>query len=73
MFFNAERRNSQTLAYNCGVLERAVQEAILDNYYLKGGVAMELRFAEGARATKDIDIGLTGERADRLRTPTRSA
>jgi hypothetical protein len=34
---------------------------------LKGGVAMELRFAEGARATKDIDIGLTGERAERLR------
>jgi hypothetical protein len=23
---------------------------------------MELRFAEGARATKDIDIGLTGDR-----------
>jgi len=51
----------------CGVLERAVQEGILNNYYLKGGVAMELRFAEGARATKDIDIGLTGERAERLR------
>src|ERR1035441_7900732 len=34
---------------------------------LKGGVAMELRFAEGACATKDIDIGLTGERAERLR------
>jgi NADPH:quinone reductase-like Zn-dependent oxidoreductase len=28
---------------------------------------MELRFAEGARATKDIDIGLAGERAERLR------
>lgn len=51
----------------CGVLERAVQEGILDSYYLKGGVAMELRFAEAARATKDIDIGLTGERAERLR------
>ena len=25
----------------CGVLERAVQEGILNNYYLKGGVAME--------------------------------
>ena len=34
-----------------GVLERAVSEGILDNYYLKGDVAMELRFAEGARAT----------------------
>lgn len=51
----------------CGVLERAVNEGVLDNYYLKGGVAMELRFAEGARATKDMDIGVAGERADRLR------
>jgi hypothetical protein len=50
----------------CGVLERAVHEGILSNYYLKGGVAMELRFAEGARATKDVDIGLAGERAERL-------
>jgi hypothetical protein len=51
----------------CGVLERAVNEGVLDNYYLKGGVAMELRFAEGARATKDMDIGVAGERAERLR------
>jgi hypothetical protein len=51
----------------CGVLERAVHEGVLDNYYLKGGVAMELRFAESARATKDVDIGVVGERADRLR------
>ncbi len=50
----------------CGVLEHAVSERILDNYYLKGGVAMELRFAEGARATKDIDIGISGERPERL-------
>ena len=50
----------------CGVLERAVNEGVLDNYYLKGGAAMELRFAEGARATKDIDIGVSGERAARL-------
>lgn len=50
----------------CGVLERAVHEGVLNNYYLKGGVAMELRFAEGARATKDVDIGLAGERAERL-------
>lgn len=49
------------------MLERAVNEGVLDNCYLKGGVAMELRFAEGARATKDMDIGVAGERADRLR------
>ena len=51
----------------CGVLERAVSEGILDNYDLKGGVALELRFAEGARATKDIDIGVPVERTKRLR------
>jgi len=51
----------------CGVLERAVNEGILDSYDLKGGVALELRFAEGARATKDIDIGVSGRREERLR------
>jgi len=39
----------------------------LDSYDLKGGVALELRFAEGARATKDIDIGVPVERTKRLR------
>ena len=38
------------------MLERAVNEGILDNYDLKGGVALELRFAEGARTTKDIGV-----------------
>ena len=51
----------------CGVLERAVSEGVLDSYDLKGGVALELRFAEGARATKDIDIGVPVERTKRLR------
>lgn len=50
----------------CGVLERAIQNGILTNYYLKGGVAMELRFAGAARATKDIDLGLAGDRITRL-------
>lgn len=44
-----------------------MNEGILDNYNLKGGVALELRFAEGARATKDIDIGVSAEREKRLR------
>ncbi|WP_433965918.1 hypothetical protein [Tunturiibacter gelidiferens] len=51
----------------CGVPERAVSEGILDSYDLKGGVALELRFAEGARATKDIDIGVPVEPTKRLR------
>jgi hypothetical protein len=33
----------------CGVLERAVEAQVLDAYYIKGGVAMELRFAQRAR------------------------
>src|ERR1700722_18304616 len=28
----------------CGVLESAVEKSVIDIYYLKGGVAMELRF-----------------------------
>jgi hypothetical protein len=50
----------------CGVLERAVTEGVLEDYDLKGGVALELRFAEGARTTKDIDIGVSGQREKRL-------
>jgi Nucleotidyl transferase AbiEii toxin, Type IV TA system len=50
----------------CGVLERAVNDGVLPGYYLKGGVAMELRFANAARATKDLDLGLQGDRLSRL-------
>lgn len=50
----------------CGVLERAIHDGILRRYYLKGGVAMELRFADSARATKDLDLGLDGDRTYRL-------
>jgi predicted nucleotidyltransferase component of viral defense system len=50
----------------CGVLERAAADGLLGGYYLKGGVAMELRFAQRARATKDLDVGLPGDRAARL-------
>lgn len=51
----------------CGVLERGLDEGILGTYYLRGGVAMELRFAGAARATKDMDLGLDGNRAQRLK------
>jgi hypothetical protein len=52
----------------CGVLERAVSEGGLDNYYLKGGVAMELRFAEGGEhmadhatnIAEDVIVGVRG-------------
>jgi len=50
----------------CGVLERAVETDVINSYYLKGGVAMELRFAGAARATKDFDLGLEGTRTERI-------
>jgi hypothetical protein len=50
----------------CGVLEQAVEQGVIDRYYLKGGVAMELRFARAARTTKDFDLGLEGNRTERL-------
>ena len=40
----------------CGLLERVLAEGILGAYHLKGGIAMELRFAQRARATKDLDL-----------------
>jgi len=52
----------------CGVLERATVEGLLAGYYLKGGVAMELRFAQRARATKDLDLVLDCDRRTRLRS-----
>jgi nucleotidyltransferase AbiEii toxin of type IV toxin-antitoxin system len=52
----------------CGVLERAMQEGVLGAYYLKGGVAMELRFAQHARATRDLDLGIEGSRTTRMQT-----
>jgi len=50
----------------CGVLEHAVEKGVINTYYLKGGVAMELRFAHAARTTKDFDLGLEGNRVERL-------
>ena len=51
----------------CGVLEQAMEQGVIDSYYLKGGVAMELRFARAARTTKDFDLGLEGNRTELLR------
>jgi hypothetical protein len=52
----------------CGVLERATAEGLVGGYYVKGGVAMALRFAQRARATKDLDLVLEGDRRTRLRS-----
>ncbi len=41
----------------CGALDRAIEAGILSGYYLKGGVAMELRFAEHARGIRSYRVG----------------
>jgi len=43
-----------------------MEKGVIDTYYLKGGVATELRFARAARTTKDFDLGSEGNRAERL-------
>lgn len=50
----------------CGVLQRAIDEGVITDYHLKGGAALELRFADRARTTKDIDVGLPGDRGQRF-------
>ncbi len=51
----------------CGVLQRAIDERVITDYHLKGGAALELRFADRARTTKDMDVGLPGDsRRDRF-------
>lgn len=52
----------------CGALDGAIQAGDLAGYYIKGGVALELRFAERARATKDLDLGMEGTRASRMQS-----
>jgi hypothetical protein len=50
----------------CGVLQRAIDEGVISDYHLKGGAALELRFGDRARTTKDMDIGLPGSRRQRF-------
>jgi predicted nucleotidyltransferase component of viral defense system len=58
----------------CGALQRAIDEGILTDYHLKGGAALELRFADRARTTKDLDLGLPGDsRRDRFAALERAA
>ena len=52
----------------CGVLERAIEQGMLGAYCPKGGAAMEIRFAQRARATRDLDLGLDGDRIRRIQT-----
>lgn len=52
----------------CGGLDRSIQAGDLAGYYIKGGDAMELGFAERTRATKGLDVGIEGTRASRLKS-----
>jgi hypothetical protein len=49
-----------------GALQAAVERGDLASYQVKGGVALELRFPGVVRATRDLDIGMPGTRADRV-------
>lgn len=67
----AFKRNGAHIPPQTHSADAIVTQALRDRArYLeaKGGVAMELRFAEHARATKDLDLGMEGTRADRLRS-----
>ena len=64
---DAARRNGMAVdRYNrwisymalCGVLQRGVEASVIPIFYVKGGVALELRFGNRARASKDLDVGL---------------
>lgn len=58
----------------CGVLQHAIDEGVITGYHLKGGAALELRFADRARTTKDMDVGLPGNsRRDRFTALERAA
>ena len=63
----AFKRNGAHIPPQTHSADAIVTQALRDRArYLeaKGGVAMELRFAEHARATKDLDLGMEGTRAD---------
>ncbi len=59
------RRAISTTALN-GALYNAQASAVIPFYYLKGGMALELRFGLKARASKDVDIGLVHNGPDLL-------
>ncbi len=54
-----------------GVVERAAVGGS-PRFFVKGGVALELRLRDRARATKDIDVVLQDPEADLARTLERA-
>lgn len=50
----------------CETLAEAVAQGIIPIFFVKGGVAIELRLGLLARATRDLDIGLCAPPAELL-------
>lgn len=55
-----------------GILERSATEVDGHRFTVKGGVALELRFGDRARATKDIDLVLHDDHVDMARALERA-
>lgn len=49
-----------------GALQNALERGLIASYQIKGGVALELRYPGRARTTRDLDIGMQGDRQARL-------
>ena len=45
----------------CETLAEAVAQGLIPLFFIKGGVAVELRLGLAARATRDLDVGLCAE------------
>lgn len=61
-FDRVRRRLGQMLV--CAVLSEAQRAGVIPMFFIKGGVALELRLGALARLTKDIDIGLVAAAPD---------
>lgn len=62
----ARLRRLVGFAVLCETLAEAVARGVIPLFFVKGGVAIELRLGLTARATKDLDIGLCAAPADLL-------
>lgn len=62
----ARLRRLVGFALLCETLAEAAAKGVIPLFFVKGGVAIELRLGLAARATKDLDIGLCAAPADLL-------
>ena len=57
----ARLRRLVGFAVLCETLAEAVAQGVIPIFFVKGGVAIELRLGLAARATRDLDVGLCAE------------